>query len=608
MAKEGDYTIKDVYGGGYSALDPNKNYGSVFSGYQTTAGSVGLSTDARTANIIQEVSKNLSAGAKAVELSQVFPEVFDAIPKQQLKEVNQLSKLTGIDISLHGPVIDTIGMTREGFSEVNREASERKIAEAIQRGQEIDPKGNMPIVFHSSGEVPGTEWETLGKDKKARRMIGIDRESGKMIPLEKEKKYYPGEAKVEAKEYTAEENLQVANDTEWSNSIKQIEFSRENAERIMADIHPSFRNQYLKAISGQLDRAPSAEELEQFKRIHSASEYTEDSMLNARAVFDKAYKSAKRDDDQKMMNYLNELSDEYGKTLGVQGLDKMSKQEQRRASILSRDPKTQSEAMFKLTQGLQQIQPRLVVPIDEFAVEQSAKTFGNAAFEAYKKFGEKAPVVCIENPPFGSILSTGEDLKNVVEESRKRFVEKAREEGISKGDAKRVAENLIGATWDLGHINMLRKAGFGKKEIIEETEKIAPFVKHVHLSDNFGFEHTELPMGMGNVPMKEIMGKLGKEGFKGRKIVEALSWWQHFKTPPLVQSFEALGSPIYAEGVGPYWNQAYQLHQGYFSGYGETFPQIHYETFGGGFGQLPSELGGQRPGAQGGRMSGKPME
>ena len=48
----------------------------------------------------------------------------------------------------------------------------------------------------------------------------------------------------------------------------------------------------------------------------------------------------------------------------------------------------------------------------------------------------------------------------------------------------------------------------------------------VHLSDNFGMEHTELPMGMGNVPLKEVMEKLGQKGYEARKIIEAGHWWR----------------------------------------------------------------------------------
>jgi len=37
-------------------------------------------------------------------------------------------------------------------------------------------------------------------------------------------------------------------------------------------------------------------------------------------------------------------------------------------------------------------------------------------------------------------------------------------------------------------------------------------------------------------------------------------------------------------------------------------PQVNYETMGAGFSMLPSELGGQRGGARGNRMSGRGME
>ena len=81
----GDYKISDIYQGGDSSLNPS--YGSVFTGYRTGAGELGLSTDPRTANILQEVSSKLSSGVKNIEVEAVSPEVFDAIPKQQLKDL-----------------------------------------------------------------------------------------------------------------------------------------------------------------------------------------------------------------------------------------------------------------------------------------------------------------------------------------------------------------------------------------------------------------------------------------------------------------------------------------------------------------------------------------
>jgi len=139
-------------------------------------------------------------------------------------------------------------------------------------------------------------------------------------------------------------------------------------------------------------------------------------------------------------------------------------------------------------------------------------------------------------------------------------------------------------------------------------EEVAHLIKHVHLSDNFGFEHTELPMGMGNVPFKEIMEKLGKKGYDAVKVIEAAGWWQHFKTPPFQETIQAIGSPIYGMKMAPYWSQTNELQESYFGGYGNMLPQINYETFGAGFSRLPQELGGASPGAQGSRMSNNPMQ
>jgi len=65
-------------------------------------------------------------------------------------------------------------------------------------------------------------------------------------------------------------------------------------------------------------------------------------------------------------------------------------------------------------------------------------------------------------------------------------------------------------------------------------------------------------------------------------------------------------NPIYSIKT-PYWNQALGLRQSYFAGYGETLPQVHFQTFGAGFSGLPMELGGQITGGSS-RVTGRPME
>ena len=251
--------------------------------------------------------------------------------------------------------------------------------------------------------------------------------------------------------------------------------------------------------------------------------------------------------------------------------------------------------------------PQLYKPVEEFTQEKASTTLGNVAFESYKKFGDKSPIISIENPPYGTALGRAEDLKNLIEETRKKFVEKARKEGMSASQAEDASKKLIGATWDTSHISMMRKQGFGKEKLIEEAKLIAPFVKHVHLNDNFGSTHTDLPPGMATVPFKEILKEFEKAGVKGKKVFEGGAFFQHFQTSPHPYVLEALGSPLYGMHMAPYWNQIMATQGNYFAGYGQILPDQHFATYGAGFSGMPLELGGQIPGKQS-RFAGAPNQ
>lgn len=620
----GEYRISDIYQGGYSSLDSEKGN---FQGYRVAAGDIGMSTDARTANVLKEVSENIAAGGKVVEISQASSEVFEAIPNDQLKELNRLSKLTGVDMTVHAPVIEASGMTQQGWSEANREAAERQMNLAVERSHEVNPDGSSPVTFHSTAILPGPEAKMVKKDGKRiveiQKMLVINRETGQVQGVEKDARYYPGQldkktGKPMEVPHSAEKQIETINESEWDQGLSQSIMYKESADRIITENYALIKGVLQKIEEKRLRGEKFYEEdlkpdqRDAFRHIQNAEEYLKNTRLNVSGFFNKAYKYGSPEQKEK----LTKLSKKFGDELYI-------KNSQGKIIYEERDIKKKSDAIQDLMIGIQDITdrdpPKIHESLDKFAQDKTTTTFANIALNSYKKFKDKAPIISIENPPAGGGFARGEDLKNIVEISREKFVENATASkskgglGMSKSTAKKQAEKLLGVTWDVGHINMLRKQGFEKKDIIKETEKVAPFVKHVHLSDNFGFEHTELPMGMGNVPIKEIMGKLGEKGFKGKKIVEALSWWQHFSpgskaNPPFKVSLEAMGSPIYAMDMGPQWNQSIGLQQDYLSQQGATLPDVHFQTFGAGFSQVPMELGGQMPGAAGSRTSGRPME
>ncbi len=602
------------YLGGYSSLDPNKSYSNPFTGYRTSAGSFGITTDPRTANQIKEVSSKLSSGAKQIEVALVSPEIFDSIPKHHLKEINELSKITGVDVSVHAPVMDVAGFDRSGFSELNREMAERRILDIIERSKEINPNGNVPIVFHSAEGIPGSEWKTLGdsegKEKRiAKRLIAVEKESGKMIPLEEEKMYYPGGEKGAYEVFkSSQDRLKMINETTWEDNLNKILFQKEMGDKILSEVYPAGKELYfaVKQDKTVFNNLPEPQQ-KVVLNIQIADEHLIDAQRALSNIFSKVYENS----DEEVRKKLEIAGKKFTKNiLGVDTafLDNLPDDKKRLAILNQEDLERRSKALQLFAQDLKEITPQSFVSLEDFAIEKTSKTFGNAAFKAYKKFKDNAPLIYIENPPVGMGLSTGEDLKQLVIKAREEFINNAIKEGINKKEAEKKAEKLIGAVWDVGHINMLRKQGFKEEDIIEETKKIAPFVKHVHLSDNFGYEHTELPMGMGNVPLKEIMERLGEKGFEGKKIIEASQWWQHFQTNPLKETLEGFGSPMFTVGGMPYFNQSIGFYQNYSSGFGRMLPGINYQTFGAGFSQLPSELGGEISGGQGSKFSGRGME
>src|SRR3989344_2838636 len=265
-----DYHISDIYQGGYSSLDPDK-YGAIFTGYHlpivdsvqpTIEGykisqgtRLGVSTDPRTANVLKEVSEKLSAGQKIVELSAIdLGSPLEAIPKQHWDELRRLSKLTGVEVTVHGPISDASGIIGQGnnsmFNEQQRELVQRKLFQAIERSHQINPDGNIPVTFHTSNQLPGPTWR---KDENGKTetiiMPVVNRETGQANQVKVEEEYYPhldSRGMILKQKQTVDEKLEVLNNTEWHTALNQLEFNRKRADEILqeAKIHPIVVGRY----------------------------------------------------------------------------------------------------------------------------------------------------------------------------------------------------------------------------------------------------------------------------------------------------------------------------------------------------------------------------
>lgn len=615
-------TIESFYTGSYSSLEPT--YGSLFTGYRIPFSQIGAPTSPQTANQLTEVSSRLSEGTKNVELSLISTEIFEAIPKEHWKEAARLTKLAGAEASLHAPIIDPAGFTREGWSESNREEAEIRLKNFIAKAHELNPKGNVPLTVHATGGVPSTEWRMIEEPlrpeepggptikKMGKQLIyAVNQETGQWIPIEYEERFFPKKEIIKP-----EEMLDIKNQSEWSKNMMPLMQYTNEANKLMELSWPVIAPKYKEIMEEigkieerNLNREEKVKMINQVFRekigpefqsslnqLELAQSYYGEIDKHLVTFYDIAYKYAGGTEREKEM--VREVIKEKAKEL----------QEARK--FLATNPAKATVIYHDLIKTLHNITPELYVPAEQFALNKTKETIANVALDSFKRYGDNAPIISLENVHPGTVFGRAEELAQLIKESREEFVKKATAQGINESKAREFADKTIGATWDVGHINLMRKYGFKKEEVAAETKKIAPFVKHVHLTDNFGFEDAHLPPGMGEVPFKEILRELEKAGFKGKEIVEAGGFVAQFKTSPMPYVLEALGSPLYSMEMQPFWNQVrgiYGIPGGYSVGYGLMLPEQHFATYGAGFSSLPMELGGTMPG-KGQRFSGAPME
>jgi len=596
----------------------NPTYFTPPSSYSTAAGNLGMALDARTANQLGDLNQKLNPGQKFVEVQGISGQTMESIPDQHLDEMNRLAKLTGVDMSLHGPLVNASGVEQQGgYTEENRLGAENQIKSAVLRAHKLNPEGNVNVTFHSSANLPSFQSHTMVKDKEGNSqrvdegVFIIDQTTGQITQIKEEARFLPeqGNFTGERLDFNVKREIEKRNKDTWLQQISRINQTSEFGQGALDEAKQRARNakiDYNDALNMPMDpKVDDPEDLITLKKIKGRIDYghtyIKEAYRGVRDIFDKAWEAANREDRKEDIKKLKSFADFSMKNIKTD---------------FENNPENIDKVRNVVEQGMRtlssiQSTPQTFTTLNDFAIKKSAETFANVAQASYKEFGKTAPIVSIENPPGGEALSTGEELRDLIVASRSQLSRNLKKGGMSDRESKKVASQMIGATWDVGHINMMRKKGYSEEDVIKQTKAIAPFVKHVHLSDNFGLDHTELPMGMGNVPLKPMIDEIKKQGFKGKEIIEAGNWWQFFSTQgggnPFLPSLEGLDSPVYAMGGGEggWANTAYM--GGYFSGQGPISPQVHHQIYGAGFQNMPVELGGEIAGDRG-RFAGSPNQ
>ncbi len=622
-----------------------------------SAGRVGATSSPQVANQIGELNSRLNQGLKAVELGTMNQRLLDQVPEEHFREARRLGKLTGSEASLHAPIqdLDLAGFTQQGWDPNERKRKVAQLGAVVKKAYLLDPDGNTPITIHA-GTFPAQKWRkdwegTEYKDKEGKvvedkrsEMMIINPHTGEVRPTRYRDRLRFGQEEPEA--WTPERQMNNSNITSWDQEKFQLlNWKKQMNEKddmtnsrlkslnydelILGDkegiLTPDERNilkvaeqeikdnESFKSETYQLIRSSLEDMYERFQKYP----YKEGNMAVEYDIFKKhKYPEYKKQFDvgekevEKKLEAYKKTAEQLTNAKTHEEAQQLNKKFDNAKAELDSALYKQTEILVRASQAMPA--PRLWRPVDEFAKEETAKSLAEAAVDAYNKYKDKSPMMLLENvyPEFA--LSRADTLKATIKKAQDDFVELAMKKkengglGLSKEAARKHAEKVIGVTWDVGHIYMLRKSGYSDEDIRKEAEKIAPYVKHLHLTDNFGFEDSHLPPGLGEVNIKDQLkaiekfhaGRASEEDFKKvRGIVEAGEFVANYKEAPHLYALSYLGSPLYSDGAAPYWQQSWDTFGSYFGGYGELLPQKYFDLYGApGFSQLPATLGGSGSG------------
>ncbi len=623
---------ENFYGGAEYSFDSE----SISPVYGIKTSELAFPSDPLTANQLQAVSKKISTGAKTIEVSGLGLAARSAmshlasIPKQHWKEIDRLRKLTGVDLTFHGPLIEATGYSqRENWTEDKRQEVERQALEAVKLAQQMNPDGNVVVTFHSSNGLPEVEQKIKigtnpdGSPEEKTVSLGVYNErTGQVGNIPSIQKDYFEKG---GKEITMTDWLKEHNEKAWKQELQGLQIESHRARQHIDEIIP-YQEEFDKKAKKALGKGAfevyneSITDPKKYEADIQVLKKIDSDYVKSQEIFNNNVSYAKAVSENNYVNFKEAFNKAF---VVVSGEDKNKLEEFKKKSLPVFKAYTEGKSNVKdfnveLSKGVNILTslknpPEAFQPLAKFAYEKAGQTFGNVAWNSYKKFKDHTPIISIENPPVGMTgLTRAEEIAKLVKESQRVFVKNATLAGMSEKEAQEKAKKIIGATWDVGHINSMRKWGYDEADVIREARIISPHVKHMHIADNLGFEDAELPLGMGNVPINPIL-KMFPKGIK--KTFETGDWFSKqgglgMAHTPVREAFEGASSNVYTMGESPtppYWSQISQAYGAYFGGIGTINPDVHHSIYGAGFSGLPVELGGEIPG-QRSRFSGAPME
>jgi len=506
---------------------------------------------------LRGIQAGVFAGAKNVELGfmgvgkgskKSTPEAWG---KGEREEIRQLAKINEVDITVHAsPNIGQAGGSLSGFRQgsfANKEEAQGIALQEINRAIDFaaDTAQGGPVVFHMEGfprpiySAGGEEgrFEAYPDEKKKAPIAFVNKITGELTQIRRDmpipmpisvgddyKKDKEGKYIIKPQTYEDIEK-QYNNLSE----IKKKELEKEHVK----DAYSYLLHQFRRADVEEVD----AKVVEYTERADMV-DHNIKTLKMLRNQYKPLLKSGKGEEARAMFYHAVEETGLKPKEADIKGREMLRddpfKYMEDREKTMIADRNYYRGAAVGLRRQSERVKEDLKnsMEVNKYAVDQEANTIARAGMNAYeieKKRDLKEPLwVAPENWLIETYGSHPEEYKNLIQKSRKHMQNMLiKKKGMSKSEAKDVAEDHIKGTFDIGHFNMWKKFHQSSDEeydswLRREVRKLVKdnIIGHVHLSDNFGYNDEHVEIGEGNVPIQDFMKMLKKAKFKGKIIAE----------------------------------------------------------------------------------------
>ena len=493
-------------------------------------------------NLIKGIQEAINAGAKHLEIASLSRQgtarSFD-LSSSIISEIGCIVRLSGATVGVHAsPHLNISGFGTDGFSFETRNQAIREAKSSIDFAYAINAK--LLVIHPYSFPRPVSNIDPEFKEESLKNFYLVEPRTERIVGVisEQDMVFIPQQAKDSRGSplWLLDENRQPLLDRLAGKPIPRLA-TDENGRIRGAEMRFS---EYIrrgkkegKSLSEICNDFLHLQRLSEINRAYLGLAEAEKAILEAQSRRDRLQDTLDHyrkiddvlspDDRWRLEKIIPDRLSQLGVPSDAKSVVKLLEEElEANYRIIEAAKQNIMRGRPQLTQHIESF--REVRPLEDHGLEKISEAIAELAAYSFSRSSGNPVRIAVENLPSPQMYgSCAMELLAIIEGARKNLAIRLKQRGCE--NPKTMAQNIIGATVDVGHFNLCRQFYKGDafdKWMISEVRKLSKEnnIFNLHLSDNRGIDDSHLPLGEGNTPIREILKVLAEDGYRGYIVVE----------------------------------------------------------------------------------------